>query len=246
MSCKNELTPSESASKAMQHLNDGAYDFLDFGCSSGGSMSFAKKYLGGNNGLGLDINTEKVKETQANGFDAVAEDILSINIKNCVRFEIMSHFLEHVEHADVPRFIKKASDLATDFIFIQQPSFENSYELLQRGLKMTYSDWRGHRNSYSGLDFYKLCQQLRSNGTIEDFSLGYFRKVNDSSHDRIVPLSSPTDTVIYSNHLGEKAEETFNFELFEEISLIITLRRGFDHIHDLGRRDKTIYSSISQ
>ena len=43
MSCINDLTPSESASEAMQRLNDGAYDFLDFGCSSGGSMSFAKK-----------------------------------------------------------------------------------------------------------------------------------------------------------------------------------------------------------
>lgn len=209
-------------------------------------MSFAKKYLGGDIGLGIDINSEKVTETQANGFDAVAEDILSINTKDCVRFVIMSHFLEHVEHADVPRFIEKAADLATDFIFIQQPSFENSYELLHRGLKMTYSDWRGHRNSYSGLEFYKLCKQLRSNGKIEDFSLGYFRKVEDSSHDRVVPLSSPTDTVVYSNHLGEKPEEKFDFELFEELSLIITLREGLDHVHDLGRRDKTIYSSISR
>ena len=78
MESENDLKRSGSPVE-MQRLYDGAYDFLDFGCSTGGSISFAQKYLGGSHGLGLDINSEKVKLTQANGFDAISEDILSIN-----------------------------------------------------------------------------------------------------------------------------------------------------------------------
>ncbi len=37
-----------------------AYDFVDFGCSSGDSIAFGKNHLGGHRGLGRDINPNKV------------------------------------------------------------------------------------------------------------------------------------------------------------------------------------------
>ena len=37
------------------------YDFVDFGCSSGGSIKFAMERLGGVNGIGVDLDPEYLK-----------------------------------------------------------------------------------------------------------------------------------------------------------------------------------------
>ena len=50
------------------------YDFLDFGCSKGGSMEFAQATFGGR-GLGLDIDPAKVAASKAAGFDAAVQDV---------------------------------------------------------------------------------------------------------------------------------------------------------------------------
>ena len=53
-------------------------DFLDFGCSKGAPLEFAKKYLGGLKRLGIDIVDAKIKATKSLGHDAINYDINNI------------------------------------------------------------------------------------------------------------------------------------------------------------------------
>ncbi|MCA9020545.1 MAG: hypothetical protein KDA74_10405, partial [Planctomycetaceae bacterium] len=56
-------------------LKNANADFLDFGCSTGGSIAFAQKHLGGQNGVGIDIDANKVKKAQEAGLHAALYDI---------------------------------------------------------------------------------------------------------------------------------------------------------------------------
>ena len=49
-------------------------------------------------------------------------------------------------------------NLATDFIFVQQPSFDNSYELLKRFENVLFKP-ASPQNSYSGHEFQNLCKE---------------------------------------------------------------------------------------
>ena len=63
----------------MQALEDekddiSSYDFIDFGCSKGGSIEFAKKSFGVERGVGIDIDPAKVATARAAGHNAMIAD----------------------------------------------------------------------------------------------------------------------------------------------------------------------------
>ncbi|MBR5230846.1 MAG: class I SAM-dependent methyltransferase [Clostridia bacterium] len=49
---------------SLENLDFNRYDYLDFGCSSGNSLSYGSKYFGGTACLGVDIDQEKIAEAQ--------------------------------------------------------------------------------------------------------------------------------------------------------------------------------------
>ena len=57
-------------------INVVPYNFVDFGCSAGCSMTFAMDPLGGRRALGLDINTTKVNTARAAGFNVEVADLI--------------------------------------------------------------------------------------------------------------------------------------------------------------------------
>ena len=123
----------------------GNYDFIDFGCSAGGSIQWAKRLLNGTKGLGIDIDPKKVAATREAGFDAIIYDINKIPPRKLVRFTVLSHFLEHIPNLiDVKNFIRNACEISKDFILIKQPYFDADGYLFQLGLKTFWSDWHGH------------------------------------------------------------------------------------------------------
>ena len=80
------------------------YDYVDFGCSSGGSMIYARDHLGGGRGVGIDLDAKKVAATVSRGFDAVVGDLSAApSFHGNVRFSMCSHFLEHVSDLDTAR-----------------------------------------------------------------------------------------------------------------------------------------------
>ena len=64
---------------------------------------------------------------------------------------------------DVKSFVEKACSISKDFVFIQQPYFDADSYLFKKGLKLFWSDWRGHPNRMTSLDFNLLLRDLKKN-----------------------------------------------------------------------------------
>lgn len=221
----------KSGNDFKKFTRDNDFDFLDFGCSRGGSIAWSKKTLGGTHGLGIDIAAKKVAEAQEAGHAAVLFDIKDIPPEPLVRFTVMSHFLEHVPSPeDVKTFIRRACQVSTDFVFIKQPYFDADGYLLQNGLKLYWSDWRGHPNPMTTLTFYRLLTQLQAEGVVHRFSIHGKNPITSSDSHCIQSAGAPTDQHHFdaARHPAKPAGIEFTMPVFQETVVQITMP-GMDH-----------------
>jgi len=214
------------------NLGSDTYDFIDLGCSNGGSLEWAKRSLGGKRGVGVDIDQKKVKLTRAAGFDAVRGDArqLAAN-RRCVSFVTMLDFLEHVSgFRDARTCVTAASEAARDFIFIRQPWFDTDGYLFSLGLKLYWSDWTGHPNSMTTLDFYKILSRIQR---VTHWRLYGRERITCSSNAALQPIGAP------GNLHGAKAGETvsppivFNTPVYRQIMCIAVLEGGTLSVDDI-------------
>lgn len=216
-------------------LASGAYDFIDFGSSKGGSMTFAVDKLGATRGLGIDINAAKVEETRALGFDALRYDLTQLGaFPDVVSFCILAHFLEHLPgYPAAKQCINSAIAAARDYVLIRQPWFDADTELFHLGLKAYWSDWHGHTHHMRVYDLYRAAAR---NERVREIRLLGRRRIADSSDPTILPLSSGEDRHRYDPSLdGPKPPLDFSFPMFQEVVCIISLRDGID-IDDISSR----------
>lgn len=211
-------------------------DHLDFGCSKGGSLAFARKRLGGRQGLGIDIDRAKIQQTIAAGFNALRYDILRIPEEKLVRFVVMSHFLEHLpSYGAAKAFIRKACLVSREFVYIQQPYFDADGELLRHGLKLFWSDWTGHPNRMTSLELCLVLRDLQAEGLPITFSLHAHKPIVDSADPTVVPLSAPIDRLGHRDDVdGPKEPVVFDGNVFHELVALITMP-GCDHEATLQR-----------
>ena len=219
-------------------------DYIDFGCSKGGSLAFAKKRFNGRRGLGIDIDQSKVEKTSAAGYDAIVYDIHNIPDEKLVRFVVLSHFLEHVPfNSHVKDFIRKACSISTEFVYIQQPYFDADSYLFEEGFKLFWSDWSGHPNRMTSLELWLLLRDLKKEGLPITFSLHTFKPIVDSTDACIHSLASPIDQHDYNAniHPTKGALVEFKKDIFRELICLITLP-GCNHEEQLKklRYDHTI------
>lgn len=122
------------------------FDFIDFGASKGGSIEFARARLGGKGGIGIDLDFRKVEKMRTLGFSCIKGDITNIPVlSKSFRFVLISHCLEHLySRLEVELAIREAKRIATDFIYIQGPFFDEDQWLRERGLQLFWSNWTGH------------------------------------------------------------------------------------------------------
>ncbi len=232
------------------------YDFLDFGCSSGGSIEHYEKIFRAK-GLGLDIDPKKVKLSIQKGFDAIVLDITKIELKQKVRFGIMSHFLEPIqrifdaivcnitkielkqkvrfgimshflEHIpsinDVKILIEKACSVIDEFLIIRQPYFDADHYLFTNGFKFFWSDWTGHPNHMTLLNFYNILKPLKDNNKLKEFSFYALYPVIDSNDDAIHNLDSQTDQHEWSKKKhSAKNYIKFSIPIYKEILVVVDL-----------------------
>jgi SAM-dependent methyltransferase len=212
------MLEARSAAEFAGLIGEGGFDFLDFGCSRGGSIRWAMKSFGGKRGLGIDINPNKVAEARGAGFDAINFDILQIPQKPLVDFVVMNHFLEHVpDFKMVQEIIKRACDVSRRFVVIKQPFFDADGYLLQHGLKLYWSHWRGHPNTMSSFDLYRIFANLAEAGAIAGFSIHAKGPIQNSSHPAIHPVSSPRDQHSYDpTQHPPKPDKTFASAVYSE------------------------------
>lgn len=230
-------------------INSKKIDHIDFGCSKGGSLDFALKRLGGRLGLGIDIDLAKVAATNEVGFDAIQYDIDKLPNCKMVRFVVMSHFLEHLPKLiDVKAMIRKACQISTEFVYIQQPFFDADGYLLERGLKLFWSDWRGHPNRMTSLEMVLILRDLQKEGFDFSYSLYAHKPVEDSADICVQPLYASSDLGYYVSDQNIKKQSTVRFEdnVFRELVILITFP-GTEHqaVAKRLRYHKQILSAVA-
>lgn len=206
-------------------------DHIDFGCSKGGSLDFAKKRLGGQLGLGIDIDSAKVAATLEAGFEEIQYDIQRLPNRKLVRFVVMSHFLEHLPTlADVKGMIRKACQISKEFVYIQQPFFDADGYLLEKGFKLFWSDWHGHPNRMTSLEMVLTLRDLQSEGFKFSYSLHAHKPVEDTNDPCVHPLSAACDLAYHvpGRDLDKGAVICFQGNVFRELVTLITFP-GTDH-----------------
>lgn len=223
-------------------------DFIDFGCSKGGSITFAKKRFGGINGLGIDINAHKIQMAIEAGHNAIVFNIHDIPNSKIVNFVIMSHFLEHVSNLeDVKAFIRKACEISKDFVYIQQPFFDSDCYLFERGFKLFWSDWKGHPNHMTSFTLWLILKELKKEGFPIEFSLHAYKKIIDSKDSCILLTSTDTDQNFYNPDYHPKKSESVVFDgnVFHELICLITFNgNSHDAMLKKMRYDYTIINHL--
>ncbi|MEF2553418.1 class I SAM-dependent methyltransferase [Aurantimonas sp. A2-1-M11] len=196
------------------------FDFLDFGCSNGGSIKFAQSMFGGL-GLGLDADPRKVERACAAGYNAIVQDVTRLDPRTMgtVRYVIMSHFLEHLPSASLAeKCILSACKVADEFVFVQQPYFDADGYLFEHGLKLYWSHWRGHTLHMTMLQLQSAFEKARCEGLCGRYLIGRRFPILDSSAKEVHRLSSPIDQVTFDPKKHEdRPNLSFTTPVFREL-----------------------------
>lgn len=211
--------PVDYAAEVAAH----GFEFLDFGCSHGGSIAHAKKLFDAQgDGLGIDISDAKIRQARKAGHQAVKFDILEIPDQRVVRFVTMLHFLEHTQgYSQARAFIGKACRIVTDFVYIAQPYFDADGQLLQHGLKLYWSDWVGHPYTMSTLDLYRIFREILEVGGISNFTIALFQPIHSSDNEAILPVETGVDQLGFDPSVHpQKPSVDFEFPVYREVRAV--------------------------
>ena len=238
----------EANHKVETWLQQGQFDFIDFGCSEGGSFKIAQNIFQADKGLGIDADPKKVETARAAGFDVYQADITKLErFSGSVRFVTMNHFLEHLNDVrDAKKCIVSACELAREFVFIKQPFFDADPYLLSNGLQFYWSHWGCHLNHMTSLDFFHVLQPMLGNG-VDRFAIYGVRRVKHSADPAIHSLRSPVDQHAWEvERHPPKKPITFDQDVFYEIAAIVVLQGQGEKFFSLERSfhwDKKLFDS---
>ncbi|MEQ1950604.1 class I SAM-dependent methyltransferase [Mesorhizobium sp. CN2-181] len=207
------------------------YDFVDFGCSSGGSIKFAMERLGGVNGVGVDLDPVKVAATREKGFNAELADLtLPMSFKGKARFSLIAHVLEHIPSPKIAgQILRTAASISSEFVLVRQPWFDSDGPLAAMGVKLYWSDWSGHTNHMTTLEMYLALKPLFVKKLISSFTIFGYRRISHTASDRIVPLDGPINRHHYAAEIdGPKPEADLPFDCFDELVALIGVSPSYD------------------
>ena len=209
--------------EAMCRLAAGEWGFIDAGASTGGSIHYCTKRFKRGAGIGFDIRALKVQESTESGFDVCQCDLQTQSFPtDCVSFASMMDFLEHLPNMQVAEdIILNLAVPARDFLFIRHPNFDNVDYLASLGLRLTWSDWKGHTNMAHSNEFRKVFE--RHNW---DYATLPGKQILDSTNQFVVPLEAPPDTVRYDPELhGPKPRLYFDRFIFSFCDIFVRLNK---------------------
>jgi hypothetical protein len=207
------------------------FDFFDFGCSDGANIDLIRSCDPDVRGLGIDIDQRKINKAREKGLNAINFDILTLPQEKVVRFVTMSHFLEHLPSGrDAEAMIRRGIDVSREFVLIRQPWFDSDGYLLTLDLKLYWSDWKGHPNRMTSLDFYLILRRAFEEGAICGFAIFGRSPVRSSSDACLIPLGAPIDQHHYERERhGHKQEAaSFDVSIYREIVVIAMIDGAAD------------------
>ncbi len=226
------------------------YEFLDFGCSAGGSLErYSRLFKVKGKGLGLDIDPGKIERTREAGFDAQLCDLTQLTPRGNVRFALMAHFLEHVPNVvDVASILRNAARASREFVFIRQPYFDADSYLFLNGLKLYWSHWSGHPNNMTMLELYNAIEPLLQAGLIQRYTLFGVNPIVDSSSAFVHNL----DTAVNQHHWDadkhtRKRHIVFTQPVYQETMAILDVDgKSSPGIERIFHQAHKIYDSLER
>ena len=184
-------------------IKSGQYDFLDFGSGKGGCATFAVKKLLGKSHLCFEIRKEAIDNLNKLGHSCVYADITNLSLpKKSVRFVTISHVLEHLptlEH--VYKVLQTAVDVATDFVFIEGPTFDFDDYLKSHGFKFFWHDSCGHTTRVTTQHIHRRAKKL---GVLTQHWLIEQPYVDNSLSLDILPYGIPSSPNKYKEKIHPK------------------------------------------
>ncbi len=226
-------------------LDTSQYEFLDFGCSAGGSLERYGRIFGvEKKGLGLDINPDKVNETRRKGYDAEVCDITKIQLSKKIRFGVMHHFLEHIPSmSDVKAITEQACSVIDEFLLIRQPFFDADAYLFSHGYKLYWSDWKGHPNHMTLLEFHNILAPMVDSNKISGFALYGLYPIENSADTSVHNLDSGIDQHEWEEgvHSTKKIMD-FTIPIYKEVMAIVDINGdALNKIENIFKPPKKFY-----
>lgn len=216
------LRQGDDSVPTLDQVDWARFDFIDLGCSKGGSLDWCRARFGADRGLGLDLDPSKVEQTREAGFDAVVADATKLEAEDAVRFVSMMDFLEHLPGLDVVEAsLARAAHVATDFIFIRHPSFEGEGFVEELGVRQYWWHWSGHKAHPQVADYCSMFQRLGLN----QYTIRYRGPVHDSSHPSLLPTDAPVNQHEYDPAVhSPKPQVEFARPLWRSQEILVALR----------------------
>jgi hypothetical protein len=222
------------------------FDFVDFGCSAGGSIDWAARRFGGKRGLGIDISPDKVASARGAGHEAMLADATRVDqFSGKVRFATMVHFLEHLPSIEAARKVTAAAlSISRDFLYIRQPWFDSDGALMRLGLKLYWSHWRGHPLPMSSLQAFSIFDELTSTRRCARFAIYGRGPITTSDHEAVAPLTAPGESHRYEAERDGPKPSMALEGVFTEL-VVIAAPRHAERIEDgaAGDRLELLYDS---
>jgi SAM-dependent methyltransferase len=185
---KNKLARSKSRQVYSNNHSD-RYDFIDLGCSEGGSFDIGYK-LAGPNGLGIDLSDAKVEKAKKLGRNVIQGDITQVDLPDhSANLVICSHVLEHLKTKEaIQKTVEQAIRLAKRNVHFRGPWFDADDYLAKHDLKCYWSDWHGHPSHVKTWELGQLLEPYKQKVT-----WAFIDQILDSNNDCILHISTEQD-----------------------------------------------------
>jgi len=197
-------------------------EFIDIGGSKGGSFLHVQKKFGYSNGLAVDIDPSKVKQSLKRGVPMICLDASNMKIfsDNASKMVTMIHFLEHLPSLSIVRKILfQACRVAQERVYIRGPMFYDSY-LKSFGLRFNWAHWTGHTCHVEENEIINFMKEFGQT----NYVLKYHGRVKDSKNSSILPRTAPIDSFDYNpKKHGKKPYKIFDKPIYKEFELLYVL-----------------------
>jgi hypothetical protein len=200
-------------------------DFIDIGASKGHSYKFIKNKFKFKNGLAIDIDMRKVKESLKHNTPAIRLDATQMKIFNNNACKLISiiHTLEHLPNVDIiKKVLKESKRVASDTIYIKGPMYYQAY-LSEKGFQFYWSHWDGHTCLIEPKTIIKIMKELGQN----NYKLNFHEKtrVKSSNDPCIHSINGLINRHAYDNKKDPPKKMNVNFEkkIYKEFELIFRL-----------------------
>lgn len=209
-------------------------DFIDVGGSKGGSYDLIQKRYGYENGLAIDIDPKKVKQSLENNVPAIRLDAskMSIFSDNACKLVSIVHTLEHLPNlAVVEGVLRSALRVASDTIYIRGPMYYLDY-LKPMGFQFYWSHWTGHTCLVEPYEILRMMANIAlSMGlTPKNISheLTWGDRVESSSDPCIHAASGLIDRHSFDPSIDPPKDQNVKFDrdIHKEFILVFTLKKN--------------------